>query len=265
MHLLNSDGSFAETSGNGLACLAQASHDAGIIGSGPLQAFETDAGEQHCTVWHAKQAPDPESAQSAGADEWFVEVAMPVVVEGPEIPPELEDRIRGTFGGDLRHLGTGSVGNPHLVIALRRPPVSVPVPELSKHAADLGECVARLGRIYETYFPDGINVEFIWPFRPNPVQRDQAWTLQMSVWERGAGLTVSCGSGSVVAATLARRWGFVRDINEVDIWTAPVSDSNGMHGESLQIRVRTNPPPQLRVIAERIETGISFELDSIGA
>ena len=265
MHLLNADGSFAETSGNGLACLALASHDAGILNAGVLQIFETDAGKQRCTVAHRKPASGSAPVQRADADGCFVDVAMPPVIEGPEIPAELEDRIRSTFGGNLRHVGTGSVGNPHLVIALASPPLNVPVDELSEHAAELGGCVTRLGRIYEAYFPDGINVEFIWPFRPNPLQRDQAWTLQMSVWERGAGLTVSCGTGYVAAATLARRWGFVRDVNEVDIRPAPVDASTDGHSAASLPRVRTNPPPQLGTIARCIETDISFELDSIEA
>ena len=288
MHLLNADGSFAETSGNGLACLALASHDAGVLAAGPLQRFETDAGEQRCTVWHGQRTAGSESTHGTGEDGCFVEVAMPAVVEGPEIPAELEDRIRGTFGGDLRHLDTGSVGNPHLVIALRRPPVNVPVSELSEHAAELGECVARLGRIYEVYFADGINVEFVWPSRSNPVQHDQAWTLQMSVWERGAGLTVSCGSGSVAAATLAHRWGFVRGSND------PLSGPTHNHGNAPQpdthrVDMRTAPHPSgdgscfdyqvdivaashtrfvrpvLGVTAKRLETGITIGLDGLPA
>jgi diaminopimelate epimerase len=288
MHLLNADGSFAETSGNGLACLALAAHHEGRLAAGPLQRFETDAGEQRCTVWHGERTPGSDSARSTGRDECLVEVAMPPVVTGPVMPAELEDRIRGTFGGDLRHLGTGSVGNPHLVIALARPPVDVPVDELSEHAAELGECVTRLGRIYEEYFQDGINVEFIWPFRPNPLQPEQAWTLQMSVWERGAGLTVSCGSGSVVAATLAHQWGFVRSPNDppgvpshehsdapqpgthrVDMRTAPHPSGDG---SCFQYRVDTAAtsdagfvPPMLGVTAECIETGTTVQLDRVRA
>ncbi len=273
MHLLNADGSFAETSGNGLACLAMASFDKRIIGAGPLIPFETDAGEQRCTVHHdgssRSAGPATPIAGDDPVEQRSVEVAMNPVRQGPAIPEELEDRIRSTFGGNLRHLRTGDVGNPHLVIALASPPVDIPVEDLSEHAEALGDCVSRLGRTYETYFPGGINVEFIWPFRPHPCQRDQAWTLQMSVWERGAGLTASCGSGSIVAATLAREWGFVRDRDEVDIQTAPVPGGDGS-GFRYWVRTvsadrRAFDRPQLCVEAERIEAGIDVRLDDIGS
>ncbi len=219
MHLRNADGSVAETSGNGLACLAMASFDARIIGAGPLIPFDTDAGEQRCTVANAGGAqlagPTTPIPSDDVAQRRSVEVAMNPVGPGPEIPDELEERIRSTFGGDLRHFGTGDIGNPHLVIALAKPPINCPSCELNDRAEELAAAVSKLGSIYQTYFPDGINVEFIWPYPPNPTRPEQAWTLQMSVWERGAGLTVSCGSGSVVAATLARHWGFVRNPAEV--------------------------------------------------
>lgn len=274
MHLLNADGSFAETSGNGLACLAMASFDARIIGAGPLIPFETDAGEQRCTVHHDGSArlagPRTPIAGDDSAERRSVEVAMNPIRQGPAIPKELEERIRGTFGSDLRHLRTGDVGNPHLVIALARPPIEGPSSELGDRADELGASVAKLGRIYETYFADGINVEFIWPLPSSvPSNGGLPRTLVMSVWERGAGLTVSCGSGSIVAATLARKWGFVRDLDQVDMQTAPFPGGNG---SDFRYWVRTVPAsleafdrPQLCVEAERIEAGIDVCLDDIGA
>ncbi|WP_420439289.1 hypothetical protein [Candidatus Poriferisodalis sp.] len=282
MHLLNADGSFAETSGNGLACLAMASFDARIIGEGPLIPFETDAGTQRCTIG----ASGTGSLSLPDSNGRFIQVAMRKVEKGPEIPSELYERISSDFGANLRHLDTGDVGNPHLVIALTQPPIDSPVSELSNHAGELGDRIAQLGSVYESYFHGGINVEFIWPFSRNPLRPEQAWTLQMSVWERGAGLTVSCGSGSVVAATLAHRWEFVRIPNDpppvsaengdavpppssylVDMRTAPFPGDNG---SGFQYWVRTVPayhedfsPPQLGVVAERIETGLTLRLDRL--
>ena len=282
MHLLNADGSFAETSGNGLACLALASFDSGIVPAGVVP-FETDAGTQYCTI----NSSDIGSKNRPNSKGRFIHVAMRKVGRGPEIPRELEERITSSFGGDLRHLGTGDVGNPHLVIALARPPLESPTSELGNHAAELGDLVARLGRTYEAYFSTGINVEFIWPYSMNPVRPEQAWTLMMSVWERGAGLTVSCGSGSVVAATLAHRWGFVRSLNDpprvsaedvdimppnryrVDMRTAPFP---GDSGSGFRYWVDCVPVlredfvrPQLGVEAERIETDLCLRLDQLPA
>lgn len=289
MHLLNADGSLAETSGNGLACLAMASFDARIVGAGPLLSVETGAGEQRCSVLLAGSASLGGPATPIPADDAerrHVDVAMNRVGQGPEIPQELDERIRGTFGGRLRNFGTGDVGNPHLVIALTEPPIGGDASDLNERAEELGECVAQLGRAYEAYFPNGINVEFIWPLRRSPLQREQAWTLQMAVWERGAGLTVSCGSGSIVAATLAYRWGFVRAPN--DPLPSPSENSNqtptpssrqvhmatapfpGVSGSGFRYWVHVVPEPndeffrpQLGVEAVRIETDIEAPLDRI--
>lgn len=283
MHLLNADGSFAETSGNGLACLALRSFDSGIVHA-DLVPFKTDAGVQYCTIG----ADDIGSKNRPDSTGRFIQVAMRKVDSGPEIPQELEERIGSTFGGNLRHLGTGDVGNPHLVVALAGPPIAGDPSELSNRATELGDCISRLGSAYEAYFDDGINVEFIWPHAWNPAEPEQAWSLMMSVWERGAGLTVSCGSGSIVAATLAHRWGFVRSPNDqrrvaadqdgevslpssypIDMRTAPFP---GDSGSAFQYWVRTVSaphedlfPPQLGVMAERIETGLTLRLDHVPA
>lgn len=251
MHLLNSDGSFAETSGNGLACLALASFHREIIGTGPLKRFVTDAGEQYCTIG---DRPNFEHSSSTppiadGDAPRFVEVSMKPVGPGPTLPTELAELLRDNHGENLANFCTGDVGNPHFVIALRQPIDATRT--------------AELGAFYESFFPGGINVEFIWPSKPNPVQPGQAWSLVMSVWERGAGLTVSCGSGSVVAASLAREWGFVRDRSQVDIRTAPVDRANGESGKEFRYWVRTDSPPQLGVIAERIEISITVQLSDL--
>ncbi len=316
MHLLNADGSFAETSGNGAACLVAAAADAGVVREGAVDC-KTDAGVQRCEVGPAnissKTRPSSDHARA-------VRMSMNRVCAGPEIPAGLMRRIHDDFGTDLAHVGTGSVGNPHLVIALARPPIarlggesnisaaalgSAEPDSYSARSADtaptidadaLGDRVAELGCAYEGYFPDGINVEFIWPSSrsgqgqdsPTPSQ-DPDWradALTMSVWERGAGHTVACGSGAVVAATLAHRWGFVRSAQDrraarrpdhgherVDV--APSMDAIVMQTapfprcEELpfEYRVRTacvshdnERSPELLLVAERIETDIPLRL-----
>ena len=52
-------------------------------------------------------------------------------------------------------------------------------------------------------YPGGINVEFVAP-RPDG-------SLAFRVWERGAGETLACGTGSVAAAAVAAAWGLVGD------------------------------------------------------
>lgn len=80
------------------------------------------------------------------------------------------------------------VGNPHLVAQ---------VPEAS--AGDLGALAQELSG----HFSGERNVELITLGGPD--------RLEMVVWERGAGLTLACGTGSCAAAAVAQRWGLVHD------------------------------------------------------
>ncbi len=85
------------------------------------------------------------------------------------------------------------VGNPHLVVRCEDP-----------NQIDLADMAARLA----ADFSGGINVEYVAPGR----RRDE---LVMRVWERGAGATLACGSGSCAAAAVARAWGLVGDLVSV--------------------------------------------------
>ena len=119
MHLLNSDGSFAETSGNGLACLAQAAFDRGLVPIGRV-AFESDAGRQFCEIddWAASRESSPDTC-TAGASRFIGVEMRSVTADRPAITDNLAARIRSDLGDNLLHFRTGDVGNPHLVIALR--------------------------------------------------------------------------------------------------------------------------------------------------
>ena len=79
------------------------------------------------------------------------------------------------------------MGNPHLVVL---------VPDLA------GVDLVGTGSWLEQQFPSGVNVEFITP-------GDGADSLELLVWERGAGVTEACGTGATAAAHLAHSWGLV--------------------------------------------------------
>ncbi len=111
-------------------------------------------------------------------------VDMGPVTDGPAEPADL----RGLPG---RHT-TLSVGNPHLVTE---------VPSLS------GVDIASLGPEVEARFAGGINVHALEPVDDS--------TIRLSHWERGAGVTLACGSGASVAAVAAARWGLVDPDREV--------------------------------------------------
>ena len=96
---------------------------------------------------------------------------------GPDQPQEFDDRRARTV----------DVGNPHLVL-------------LGPDTASVD--MAELGPKLQAAFVGGINVEWI------TVARDaEGDLLDLRVWERGAGETLACGTGSVAAAAAARSWG----------------------------------------------------------
>jgi diaminopimelate epimerase len=98
---------------------------------------------------------------------------------GPQQPQEF----------DGRQARTVDVGNPHLVL-------------LGPDTA--GADIAERGPKLQASFPGGINVEWI------TVEHDgEGALLDLRVWERGVGVTLACGTGSVAAAAAARSWDVV--------------------------------------------------------
>jgi diaminopimelate epimerase len=116
-------------------------------------------------------------------------VDMGPVTLGPDQPQDFDDR----------RVRTADVGNPHLVL-------------LGPEVASIN--LTELGPKLQSTFADGINVEWI------AVRDDsEGEFLEFRVFERGAGETLACGTGSVAAAAAARSWGVVAP-------TGPVRVSN---------------------------------------
>jgi diaminopimelate epimerase len=145
--LFNSDGTTAESSGNGLRCAAQAVARARAVDSLDI-TFETDAG--------------PRRVQLQG-DVATVEMGAVTVTRLGERDADVD------------------IGNPHLVLLVEDPATT-----------DL----LTLGAAH----PD-LNVEVIALAEPD--------ALQFRVHERGAGITMACGTGSCAAAAAAHAWGLV--------------------------------------------------------
>jgi diaminopimelate epimerase len=99
---------------------------------------------------------------------------------GPDQPQHFEDR----------KVRTVDVGNPHLVL-------------LGPDVASVN--VEELGPQLQAPFANGINVEWI-----TVAHDDEGELLDFRVYERGAGVTLACGTGSVAAAAAARSWGVVK-------------------------------------------------------
>ena len=171
MTLHNADGSRAEMSGNGIRCFAHAVVRANGIAVPADLRISTDAGTRLVQV-----GP---SDRSTG--EVVATVDMGTAENGPPIPTS------GQPGGRVIHRsGTADLGNPHLVLLVDDP-------------ADVD--LASEGPSWESLFAAGMNVHFV-------AVRDRT-TLDMAIWERGAGVTEACGTGACAAAHLTHEWGLV--------------------------------------------------------
>lgn len=156
MVLINADGSPAEVSGNGLRCFLLFLRDIGEKISGPIQ-IETGAGISEAEIIEGNQ----------------VRVQMPPPVFAASTRESLLQRLDvANYSFDAAIL---SVGNPHCVI------FGPPRDEI--FARTYGPLIDKL-----PIFPTGANVEF--------AHRTSDSSCQLVVWERGAGLTLACGSGA---------------------------------------------------------------------
>ncbi len=177
--LFNSDGSSAEVSGNGLGCFGQALLRRQAVGSKGLEVVvETPAGDRRITM-------DGSSTDL----EVKVEVEMGAATPGPSI-----EGIQIDLGGvHVRAVHSIDFGNPHLVLLVDDP-----------DEVDL----AVAGPATESFFaPTGCNVHLV-----SVVDRS---TVRMRTWERGAGLTMACGSGACAAAHVLHACDLVGGVVEV--------------------------------------------------
>jgi len=185
----NPDGAPAGACGNGLRCVAAALDPYGDRGSLTL---DTPAGLRTATVL------TPAGAEG-GAAEVRVSMGRPTFRPAPADPLAFADLLPGgrpTGNSDRPGLAAFGppilvdVGNPHAVLLLDEPPSDGLV-------GDLGPRFQAHPHFEAT---GGVNVGFAHVRRPD--------TIELRVYERGAGETASCGTGAcaaVAAAIVVRR------------------------------------------------------------
>ncbi len=169
MRMFNSDGSESEMCGNGIRCVAKYAYDRGIVAKKEISA-ETGAGILTLQL-------------VTGADNKVAKVRVnmgPPRLTRKEIPM-LGNPDQKVVGEPLNILHStfqitcASMGNPHCVIF---------VEDVDKFE------VEKYGPLIENHelFPRRTNVEF--------VQIISRTEVRQRTWERGAGETLACGTGS---------------------------------------------------------------------
>ncbi|HHV62073.1 MAG TPA: diaminopimelate epimerase [Firmicutes bacterium] len=183
MRIFNSDGSEARMCGNAIRCVAKYVYERGLF-TKPSLKVETLGGIVEPTVVIAGEAR---------VDGVTVDMGQPVFT-AKDVPCEVgrEEAImlKKTFGQGDRlvefPITCVSMGNPHCVIF---------VDDVDK--IDL----EAIGPLIENdpIFPQRVNVEFAHVESPD--------SIRMRVWERGAGITLACGTGACATLAAAARVG----------------------------------------------------------
>jgi diaminopimelate epimerase len=171
MDYANSDGSIGEMCGNGIRCLALFAADRGMVDGREL-SVGTRAGVKTVTIQR-----DGQVTVDMGPP-IFDPPSIPVVWPGSDA---LHAKIE--LDDEMIEAACLSMGNPHAVVFVDDP-AAVPV-------ATLGPVIER-----HALFPKGANADF--------VRVESPGRIEMSVWERGSGQTLACGTGACAGAVAAR-------------------------------------------------------------
>ncbi|WP_009632809.1 diaminopimelate epimerase [Synechocystis sp. PCC 7509] len=170
MRIINSDGSEPEMCGNGIRCLA------GFIA-------DLEGNNSKNVQYHIHTLAGVISPQILADGQVKVDMGLPKLL-AKEIPTTLSSPEQKVINEPLEVAGKTwlvtcvSMGNPHCITFVE-----------DVAAIDL----AVIGTQFEHHpaFPQKTNTEFI-----QVVGRDR---LKMRVWERGAGITLACGTGACAA------------------------------------------------------------------
>ena len=174
MQMFNSDGSEAEMCGNASRCVGKYVYDNGLTDKKKI-TLETKAGVKYITLLDGDATARKVTVDMG--EPILAPTLIPVqVAEEPVLDYPLD------VDGKIWKISCVSMGNPHAVIFMQGiKDLDLPV----------------LGPKFEMHpiFPRKTNTEFI-----EVVDRN---TLNMRVWERGAGETLACGTGACAAAVAA--------------------------------------------------------------
>jgi len=176
MILFNADGGIAEMSGNGIRTLAWVAARDGLGADGSL-TVDTGGGRRRVELTR-----DPATGEVTHAT---VDMG-PVTFDPARIPVALDSPfgIGAEFHGTRYEGDAAGMGNPHLVLFVDDPQTA----RVTQHGPHLE---------HDERFPKRTNVEFV---RVTPGATDE---LDMRVWERGVGETLSCGTGACASAAVA--------------------------------------------------------------
>ncbi|MDO5344391.1 MAG: diaminopimelate epimerase [Lachnospiraceae bacterium] len=182
MEMYNSDGSLGAMCGNGIRCVAKYVYDYGLTNQTSI-SVNTKSGIKYLDL----------TVENGKVSLVKVDMGAPIL-EAERIPAvwETEQILNApiTVADTPYRMTCVSMGNPHCV---------VPVEDVD------GLKIEAVGPLFEHHkiFPDRVNTEFVRVLDRN--------TVQMRVWERGAGETWACGTGACATAVACILNGWTED------------------------------------------------------
>jgi len=193
MRVYNPDGSEAEMSGNGIRLFAKFVIDRKIaIPENGELTVETGGGVR--TVWPTMEGEKMVAAKVAMGVPTFVPSEIPVdtnKIDGADIVKSFPIQA----GDRELNVTCLAVGNPHAVMVMDDSVEDFPLVEIGPSVEN------------HELFPNRINFEIV-----NVIDRSK---IRARIFERGAGETMSSGTGSTASATAARAHGLVDDTVDV--------------------------------------------------
>jgi diaminopimelate epimerase len=214
MVMYNPDGSLAEMCGNGLRCFVKYAVERGGL-SANNGAIDVDTGAGVLSATFDQPDGVIERVRLSMGAPRFDPADIPIATDGPVDASGPLLGIPIHVDGKYYSVTPLSMGNPHAVHF-----TDTPVDEIDFHT--LGPAME-----HHEAFPQRTNFEVVNVLAPDH--------LRMRVWERGAGLTLACGTGAAAAMVAARLHGHVGPSATISLpggdlqleWDGPVTSGHG--------------------------------------
>ena len=205
MDMLNPDGTHAEMCGNGIRCVARLAEERGYLDSGTL----TSGGR----TFPARRA----ESVAEGIETFSVDI--PIATWSPSFaffnPEErFVGKVIENLNGELRFTAL-NLGNPHIVAAVEDINMSL-LEELGKRV-----------KVLKNEFPHGVNVSLYKVLSPT--------SIFVATYERGAGITLSCGTAMTASSTAAALLGYTKQGERIEVFNrgGKVACRTAIEGESI--------------------------------
>ena len=234
MDMLNPDGTHAEMCGNGIRCVARLAEERGYLDSGTL----TSGGR----TFPARRA----ESVAEGIETFSVDI--PIATWSPSFaffnPKErFVGKVIENLNGELRFTAL-NLGNPHIVAAVEDINMSL-LEELGKRV-----------KVLKNEFPHGVNVSLYKVLSPT--------SIFVATFERGAGITLSCGTAMTASSTAAALLGYVKQGERIEVFNrgGKVACRTAIEGESIITTLEGNAT--FEWVGEARFDGVNFTYERLG-